>query len=96
MATEVPAVPSFGTISLKEGAPAAVVVAAAVVVEVTAVTTVVDITRVGAAVGIDETVTCVIFTMYSFSKVERGNVSVAEFVRYPQDPSLFLWIYARV
>ncbi len=49
--------PSLGTISLNEGFPAAVVVVVAAVVVVTAVTTVVDTTRVGAAVGIDETVT---------------------------------------
>jgi hypothetical protein len=69
--TEFPAYPSAGSISLKIGAAAAVVVAAVATVVVFVVTTVVG-TGVGAAVGIDETVTWVIFTLYTFSIVKRG------------------------
>jgi hypothetical protein len=87
--TESPAYPSSGSIPLKEGAAAAVVVAAVATVVVFVVTTVVG-TGVGAAVGIDETVTWVIFTLYTFSIVKRGYVSVFEFIRYPHVPSVFL------
>jgi hypothetical protein len=69
--TESPAYPLSGSISLNRGAAAAVVVAAVAMVVVFVVTTVVG-TGVGAAVGIDETVTWVIFTLYTFSIVKRG------------------------
>jgi hypothetical protein len=78
--TEFPAYPLSGSISLKEGLEAAVVVAAVATV-VAFVVTVVVTTVVGAAVGIDDTVTWVIFTLYTFSMVERGYVSVFEFIR---------------
>jgi hypothetical protein len=48
------------------------------------------VTVVGAAVGTDETVTCVIFTVYTFSIIARCDVSVLEFTRYPYVPSAFL------
>jgi hypothetical protein len=52
--------------------PADVVVTVAVAdVDLVVVTTVVA-TTVGTVVGIDETVTWVIFTLYTFSMVERG------------------------
>jgi hypothetical protein len=56
------------------------VVVAAVVAAVV-VTTVVTV--VGAAVGTDATVTCVIFTIYTFSSAARFDVSEAGLVRYP-------------
>jgi hypothetical protein len=48
------------------------------------------VTVVDAAVGTDETITWVIFTLYTFSKTERVWVSVSEFVRYPHVPLVFL------
>lgn len=78
--TEFPAYPLSGSISLKEGL-AAVVVVAAVATVVAFVVTVVVTTVVGADVGIEEMVTWVIFTLYTFSIVERGYVSEFEFNR---------------
>jgi hypothetical protein len=84
--TDVPASPSSGAIALIEGLAVDVVVVAAEVVVVdvlvaVAVTTVVIV--VGAPVGTDETVTCVIFTEYTLSIIARFDVSVTELVRYP-------------
>jgi hypothetical protein len=93
--TVVPASPSPGSIALIEGlavdevvVTAAVVVVAVVVLVAVVVTAVVMV--VGAAVGTDETVTCAIFTVSTFSITARCDISVLEFSRYPHDPSVFL------
>jgi len=84
-----PAKALSGSIFLNDGGFATVAVAVVSAVVALVVTTVVG-TVVGADVGIDETVTWVIFTLYTFSIVERGYVSVFEFIRYPHVPSDFL------
>jgi len=86
--TDSPAYPASGSIFLMMGLAAVVVVAVATVV-ITVVASVV-VTVVDAAVGTDETITWVIFTLYTFSKTERVWVSVSEFVRYPHVPLVFL------
>jgi hypothetical protein len=58
-----------------------VVTGAVVAVVVIVVSSVVTV--VGAAVGTDETVTCVIFTVYTFSITVRFTGSVAGLMRYP-------------
>lgn len=78
---------------MNDGLPAGVVVAVVVVIAtvvvVIVVTTVVG-TGVGPTVGIDETVTWVIFALYTVSMTFRVAVSVAEFIRYPHVPSVYL------
>ena len=93
--TVAPASPSSGSILLIEGfaEDAAVVVATADEVVVLAVARAVVtavVTVVGAAVGTDSTVTCLIFIIYTFSITARVVFSVAGLVRYPYDPSVFL------
>jgi len=91
--TVVPASPSSGSMSLIEGlaVDCLVVVGAAVVAFVLIAMVVTPVvTTVGAEVGTEETATCAIFTVYTFSIIARFDVSVLEFTRYPQDPSLFL------
>jgi hypothetical protein len=90
--TIVPASPSSGSIILIAGreADAVVVVAvAAVVALLVAVVVTTGVAVVGAAVGTDETVTCVILMVYTFSITVRGDVSVLAFIRYPHVPSVF-------
>jgi len=91
--TELPALPSSGIILLNDGLPAVVVVTVVVAVvfaTVAVFVVTVAVTTVGADVGIDETVTWVIFTLYTFSITFRAAVSVDEDIRYPQVPSVFL------
>jgi hypothetical protein len=95
--TVVPTFPSAGSISLIAGLKEdVVVVATAVVCLVVTDVVIAVVIVVGADVGIEDTVTCVIFIVYNFSIIARVDVSVAELVRYPHVPSAFLKISARV
>jgi len=85
--------PSSGSISLKEGFEAVVVVAVVVTRVVTAVVltvAAVEVVVAGAAVGTDATVTRESLTVYTFSITDLLVVSVSALIRYPHVPSLFL------
>ena len=89
--TVVPASPSPGFIDLIEGLSVdVIVVVTGAVVAVVGIAVSSVVTVVGSAVGTDKTVTCVIFTVYTFSIKVRDIVSVAGLMRYPYDPSSFL------
>jgi hypothetical protein len=75
---------------LNRGLPVATFVIVAVADVFLEGVTVVVTTAVGADVGIDETLTCVILTVYTFSMTDLVDVSVFEFIRYPHVPSEFL------